>query len=148
MSNDLPPSRFVSFEDAGIEQLPGRAHHWYCRPGMVRDTNLLMVRVKMQPGEAHAFHYHPNMEEILYFLSGNAEQWCDREKKILGPGDSLFIPAGTVHGTSTVGSATLDFLAILSPAKSGEPAVIDVAEEEPWKSLRPRPANPSRQADD
>ena len=47
-----------------------------------------MVRVNMEPGRAHAFHKHPTREELIYVLSGRAEQWVGREHKVLGPGRS------------------------------------------------------------
>ena len=77
------------------------------------------------------------MEEILYVLSGTAEQWVEREKRVLRPGDSVYLPVGIVHGTYNVGADTLDFLAILSPAKSAGPVTVEVSDQEPWKSLRP-----------
>jgi quercetin dioxygenase-like cupin family protein len=134
--NAKPVWKFVSFEETVVEELPGRTHFWHCRPDLAKDTNLLMVRVKMLPGEAHRFHRHPRMEEILYILSGTAEQWVDKEKRILKPGDSVYLAADIVHGTYNIGADTLDFLAILSPAQSEGPATVDVFDEEPWKSLR------------
>lgn len=128
--------RFVSFPEAEIEELPGKIHHWYCRPGMVKETNLMFVRAHLQPGQAHRFHYHPKMEEILYVLSGSAEQWVEREKRQMCPGDSLYLPAGIVHGTYNAGSELLDFLAILSPARSEGPVTVEVNDQEPWRSLR------------
>ena len=133
----LPPWRFVSFSEAEVERLPGKTHHWYCRPGMVRQSDLMFVRARLPPGEAHKFHYHPKMEEILYILSGKAEQWVEREKRIMKSGDSLYLPPGVVHGTYNIGDETLDFLAVLSPASSGEPVTVEVSEQQPWKSLRP-----------
>ncbi|HYE29821.1 MAG TPA: cupin domain-containing protein [Methylomirabilota bacterium] len=128
--------RFVSLKDAEVEELPGKTHYWYTKPGMVKDTNLLFVRAQLPPGEAHRFHYHPHMEEILYILSGTAEQWVKEEKRILGPGDSIYLAAGIIHGTYNIGPDTLDFLAILSPAKTPAPGTIEVSDQEPWKSLR------------
>jgi quercetin dioxygenase-like cupin family protein len=95
-----------------------------------------MVRVRMPPGRAHQFHRHPAMEEIIYVISGTAEQWVDRERRVLGPGESAHIPANMVHGTYNAGSDTLVFLAILSPARAAGPALVDVHHEEPWRSLR------------
>jgi quercetin dioxygenase-like cupin family protein len=128
--------RFVSFNETEVEKLPGKAHYWHCRPGMVKDTNLMFVRAQLPSGEAHKFHYHPKMEEILYVLSGAAEQWVENEKRMMKPGDSLYIPAGIVHGTYNTGSETLDFLAVLSPAKSEGPVTVEVADQEPWRSIR------------
>jgi quercetin dioxygenase-like cupin family protein len=132
----LPSWRFVSFQETDVERLPGKIHHWYCKPGMVQDTNLMFVRAHLLPGEAHKFHRHPEMEEILYVLSGTAEQWVEREKRTMRPGDSLYLPIGIVHGTYNVGTEVLDFLAILSPAKIAGPVTVEVSDEEPWRSLR------------
>ncbi len=132
----VPAWRFVSLDETEVERLPGKTHHWYNKPGLVQDTNLNFVRAHLLPGNAHAFHYHPRMEEILYILSGQAEQWVEREKRMLGPGDSVYLPAGIVHATYNIGEETLDFLAILSPAKSEGPMTVEVSDQEPWKSLR------------
>jgi quercetin dioxygenase-like cupin family protein len=129
--------RFVSFGEAEVEHVPpGKTHHWYCKPGMVADTNLMFVRAHLSPGEGHRFHHHPQMEEVLYILSGTAEQWVEREKRIMKTGDALYLPVGIVHGTYNVGSDTLDFLAVLSPAKAAGPVTVEVSHDEPWRSLR------------
>ena len=128
--------RFVAFNETEVEKLPGKTHYWHCRPGMVQETNLMLVRAQLPPGEAHRFHFHPKMEEILYVLSGTAEQWVEKERRIMKPGDSLYLPAGTVHGTYNAGGELLDFLAVLSPAKSEGPVTVEVSDQEPWKSLR------------
>lgn len=129
--------RIVPFTEAEVEKLPGKTHYWHCKPGMVADTNLMFVRAQLPPGEAHRFHHHPEMEEILYILSGTAEQWIEKEKRTMRAGDSLYIPVGMIHGTYNVGSKPLDFLAILSPAKIKGPVTVEVADQEPWRSLKP-----------
>ncbi len=127
----------VSFAEAEIEPVPpGKTHYWQCKPGMVHDTNVMFVRCHLEPGAAHKFHFHPRMEEILYILSGTAEQWIEKEKKIMKAGDALYLPAGVVHGTYNIGDSVLDFLAILTPAKSDGPVTVEVSDQEPWKSLR------------
>ena len=76
------------------------------------------------------------MEEILYVLSGTAEQWVEKERRTMRPGDSIYLPVGIVHATFNVGAEPLDFLAILSPAKVKGPVTVEVGMEEPWRSLR------------
>jgi quercetin dioxygenase-like cupin family protein len=130
------PLRFVTSSDMEVEELPWGPHEWLCRPGLAEADRLLLVRVRMPRGAGHAFHRHPAMEEIIYVVSGRAEQWVDRESRELGPGDLAHIPADVVHGTYNAGDETLVFLAILSPARFEGPALVDVAGEEPWRSLR------------
>lgn len=127
---------FVTRNELQVDPSPWGPHEWLSRPGLTAAEQLLMVRVLMPPGRAHQFHRHPAMEEIIYVVSGTAEQWVDREKRLLGPGDIAHIPMDVVHGTYNAGSDTLVFLAILSPAKFEGPALIDVHLEEPWCSLR------------
>lgn len=128
--------RFITEEEMQVEQFPWGPHDWLSRPGLTAADHLLLVRVHMPPGQAHKFHRHPEMEEIIYVISGTAEQWVDREKQLLTAGQSAHIPMDVVHGTYNAGDDTLVFLAILSPAKITGPALIDMSEEEPWKSLR------------
>ena len=106
------------------------------RPDVTEAEGLLLVRVRMPPGKGHAFHRHPAMEEIIYVVSGTAEQWVERESRLLGPGETAHIPANLVHGTYNAGNDTLVFLAILSPAIFDGPALVDVHTEEPWRSLK------------
>ena len=131
-----PATRFVTQENMIVEQLPWGPHDWLCRPDIVEADKLLVVRVRMPPGKAHEFHRHPEMEEVIYIVEGQAEQWVDKEMRMLGPGDSAHIPMKMVHGTYNAGDSTLVLLAILSPAHIEGPPLIDMSQEEPWKSLR------------
>jgi quercetin dioxygenase-like cupin family protein len=130
-------ARFVTAENMEVTQSDWGPHHWLSKPGLTECEDLMLVRVIMPPGKGHAFHRHPPMEEIIYIVSGKGEQWVGTEKRILGPGDSAHIPRDVVHALYNVGSETLVFLAILSPAKFEGPGLVDVQMEEPWKSLRP-----------
>lgn len=129
--------RFVTAQDVEVEQLPWGPHEWLCRPGLTEARHLLLVRVRMPPGTGHAFHRHPAMEEIIYVVSGSAEQWVEREKRRLAPGDIAHIPTDVVHGTWNAGEDALVFLAILSPALFEGPALVDVSADVPWSTLRP-----------
>ena len=128
--------RFVTSRELQRETSAWGPHEWLCRPGLTAAEGLLLVRVRMPPGRAHQFHRHPEMEEIIYVESGSAEQWVDREKRILRAGEIAHIPRDVVHGTWNAGTDTLVFLAILSPANAVGPALVDVHLEEPWRSLR------------
>ena len=128
--------RFVTSAEAEVEVLPWGPHEWLSRVGLTEARELQLVRVTMPPGQAHRFHRHPALEEILYVLDGRAEQWVGRESRILGPGDVAHVPTNEVHGTYNVFEGPLTFLAVLSPAVFEGPALIDVSREEPWCSLK------------
>src|SRR5262245_6388826 len=103
--------RFVTESEMQVEQLPWGPHDWLCRPGLTDAKDLLLVRVNMPAGQGHKFHRHPEMEEIIYVISGTAEQWVDREKRTLKAGQIAHIPKDVVHGTYNAGDETLVFLA-------------------------------------
>ena len=129
--------RFVTSADAQVEVLPWGPHEWLSRAGMTDAKQLQVVRVTMPPGECHAFHRHPCLEEVLYVVSGRAEQWVGREKRVLAAGELAFVPTNEVHGTYNVFAEPVVFLAVLSPAVFEGPALVDVSQEEPWRSLAP-----------
>ena len=128
--------RFVTDNEMEVEQSPWGPHEWLSRPGLTDAEHLLMVRVRMPAGKAHAFHRHPEMEEIIYIESGTAEQWVGSEKQVLRAGESAHIPRDMVHGTYNAGDDTLVFLAILSPAGGTGPALVDESMNEPWSTMR------------
>ncbi|HEX6926773.1 MAG TPA: cupin domain-containing protein [Longimicrobiaceae bacterium] len=129
--------RFVGVKEAEHERQPTGLHHWLSKPGVTEAENLVLVRVYMPPGQGHGFHRHPELEEIIYVLSGTAEQWVGEERRLLGPGEIAHIPRDLVHATYNGGDEELQFLAILSPAHYEGPFAVDVYDEEPWRSLRP-----------
>jgi len=77
------PLQFVTALEMQVEPSPWGPHEWLSRPGLTDARELLLVRVRMPPGRAHQFHRHPAMEEIIYVLSGTAEQWVGRERREL-----------------------------------------------------------------
>ena len=136
MPRPKPKGRFISPPDIFIETFPNKTHLWYCQADSVENSQLLFVRVKIPAGEGHKFHVHPEMEEILYILAGSAEQWIEKDARILHAGDAVHLARGLVHGTYNPGPDELDFLAVLSPAGGRGPGTLDVSQSEPWRSLR------------
>ncbi|MSU36376.1 MAG: cupin domain-containing protein [Pedosphaera sp.] len=133
---DLSTRRFVTAAEKVDFASPWTLEEWMCRSDVVPNQELLLVRANMEAGRSHPFHTHPTREEIIYIVSGRAEQWCGREHRILGPGEMALIPKGEVHGTYNPFRERLVFLAILSPANAVEPGIVDVSAQEPWASLR------------
>ncbi len=129
--------RFVTSANALHHDSPWGPHEWLSHPDVTGSAGLLLVQVTMPAGAGHAFHRHPEMEEIIYVVSGEAEQWVDRERRVLGPGEIAHIPADMVHATYNVGTTPLVFLAMLTPARAVGPITVDVATDAPWATLRP-----------
>lgn len=128
--------RFVTVTDSITEQTAFTLNAWLSRPDVVPCQDLLLVRATMEPGRCHPFHHHPTREEIIYVISGQAEQWCGNEYKVLKPGEMVLIPKGEVHGTYNPYREPVVFLAILAPANAPGPDVVDVSTEAPWSGRR------------
>jgi len=128
--------RFVTASEKVDFASPWTIEEWLCRGDVVDNRQLMLVRANMEPGRCHPFHTHPTREELIYIISGRAEQWVGRGHRILGPGEMAFIPMGEPHGTYNPFRERLVFLAILSPSDAAEPGIVDVSAEEPWVSIR------------
>jgi quercetin dioxygenase-like cupin family protein len=135
-SSEISLRRFITAADAVRVQSPWTLEEWLCRSDVVQNEQLLLVRANMDPFRSHPFHNHPTREELIFIISGQAEQWVGKEHRILKAGEMAFIPMGEVHGTFNPFPEKLVFLAILSPANAAEPGIVDKSTEEPWASLR------------
>ena len=140
---NLEHRRFVTAAEKVDFLSPWTLEEWLCRSDVVPNQELLMVRANMEAGLSHPFHTHPTREEIIYILSGRAEQWIGREQRVLGPGEMVLIPKGEVHGTYNPFRERLVFLAILAPANAVAPGIVDVSTQEPWVSIRKQPDLPA-----
>lgn len=128
--------RFFDEGDTPKEHQRWGVHRWYSREDITGSDDLMVTRVDMPAGEGHTFHTHPNMDEVIYVISGRAEQWLEKEKRILSAGDGIYVPKGVVHATFNAGDEPLVFLAILGPSDSSEQGMVDVSGEQPWKDMR------------
>lgn len=110
---------------------------WACRPQNTESAQLAILDVTITPGMGHNFHRHPDQEEMIYVLEGEIEQWIEKEKQILKPGDAVFIKKGIVHASFQRGEHPAHLLAILSPSVGeGGYAMEDVSGDAPWNVLR------------
>lgn len=110
---------------------------WLSNPPNTGAGQLTVIDVTLTPGKGHDFHKHPDQEEVILVVAGTVEQWVDREKRILGPGDSAFIPGGVVHASFNVGDGEAKIVAILGPCVGAIGyEVVDVAGEAAWNGLR------------
>ncbi|MEP2030167.1 MAG: cupin domain-containing protein [Paracoccaceae bacterium] len=129
--------KFMMAAKTPAEVLDWGQLRWMSHPPSTGAGQLTVIEVNICPGQGHNFHKHPDQEEVIYCISGRVEQWLDREKRIFGPGDSVFIGADVVHASFNVGEEEAQLLAILGPCV-GELGyeLVDLADQAPWKSLR------------
>jgi len=128
--------KFISSAEAEREKLEWGTLGWLSRPPTTNAKELVVIEVDLMPGFGHNFHKHPHQEEVLYVVSGQVEQWLEQEKRLLAPGDSVFIGADVVHASFNVSDKPARLLAILGPCIGQGYEVVEVGDQMPWKNLR------------
>lgn len=63
--------------------------------------------VTIQPGKRNPLHMHPNCEELLYVLEGQADHKLGDEMFEIKAGDVIRIPQGIEHWAQAKGDAPL-----------------------------------------
>jgi len=131
------PGKFVIAGETKPDLLDWGKMGWLANPPTTGAKLLTVIDVTLGPGKGHDFHKHPDQEEVIYVAAGRVEQWLDRDKRILGPGDAAFIPADMVHASFNVGDRDAKIVAILGPCVGPVGyEVVDVSGEALWKGLR------------
>ena len=88
----------------------------------VPGREVIQVRVELDPGVAFGKHTHPG-EEIAYVLEGSFEYQVEGKPPVtLKAGETLFIPAGTIHAAKNIGTGNAAELATYIVEK-GKPLV-------------------------
>jgi hypothetical protein len=85
------PGKFVIAKEIEVKIDDVGASSRLSDPHSTGARQLTVIDVNFDPGKGHGFHKHPDQEEVILVIAGKVEQWVDREKRILGPGDSAFI---------------------------------------------------------
>jgi quercetin dioxygenase-like cupin family protein len=131
------PGKFVIAKEIENKVEDWGTLRWLSNPPVTGATQLTVIDVGLNPGEGHNFHKHPDQEEVILVVAGKVEQWIDREKRTLGPGDCAFIPADVVHASFNTGESPAKIVAILGPCVGPMGyELVDVARDTPWKTLR------------
>jgi quercetin dioxygenase-like cupin family protein len=129
--------RFIGAEDIAHDTADWGDTGWISRPELTGSRALCIMDVTISPGGGHAFHRHPDQEEVIWVREGRVEQWLESDKRELGPGEAVYIPKNVVHASYTVGDQPAKLSVILSPtAGEGGYEVIDMSEQEPYASQR------------
>lgn len=103
----------VYFPDADLEVESVEAGK-VSRKIRARGGDLMMVEVFFEAGACGAEHRHVH-EQVTYCLAGEFAFNIDGEKATLRAGDSLFVPASALHGTTCVSAGRL--LDIFTPQR-------------------------------
>ncbi len=98
--------------------------------------HLVMFTEELPPGAAIPRHRHPESEEILILLTGRSRVHLGDATREVGPGASVFIPAGRWISAEVIGGEPVSLIAIFSePGFEQYMRAISVREGEPVTPL-------------
>ena len=130
-------SRFVLDSEVPTESFEWGSAGMRSAPPVTGCESFVVMDVRLDPGFFHAFHKHPDQDEMITVVSGKVTQYLEGESTVLGPGDSVYIDKDVVHGSYNDFDEPAQLAVVLAPAVGdGGYVAIDVSSEEPWASAR------------
>jgi len=110
-------TRFVNLADVETLELPWGKLKWLSEPRVTGSEVLTTGVVLLEQGKGHERHNHPGCEEIIYVLEGRGEQFIEYadgtvDKRVVGAGDLIHVPADLYHGTANIGPGPLKLLVV------------------------------------
>ena len=112
--DERPP--FITRDGSTIRELAGPAWSAVQRQSLAEAT--------LDPGGETAEHFHPNTEEIYYFIGGSGRMRLGEQEDEVRVGDCVVIPAGVAHKLWNTGGEPLALLCCCVPAYSDDDTVM------------------------
>ncbi len=96
---------------------------------LITDSAATVFECVIPPGaRVPVPHFHRDVDETVYGLSGVATVTVDGAPHELGQGDAVFIPRGAVHHHANLHQGDARFLAVLTPGSIGRRYFEEIAE--------------------
>jgi len=114
-------SKIVQVDEVEYEEVEWGLTKELIAPQTVGSKKIKVKITEYLPGHTHKLHMHPNQEEVIFVLSGKGITEIQGERKEIGPGSVVFVPAGEPHTTSNLSqSESLKAVIIKAPPNDEE----------------------------
>jgi mannose-6-phosphate isomerase-like protein (cupin superfamily) len=107
---------FITADGSSIRELAG--------PAWTKARHQSLAEATVQAGGETAEHYHPQTEELYYFVAGTGRMRFGDEESDVVAGDCVVIPPGTPHKLYNPGPDPLVLLCCCAPAYSDDDTVM------------------------
>jgi mannose-6-phosphate isomerase-like protein (cupin superfamily) len=91
-----------------------RSNDAFRREVLTGDHEQIVV-MTIPPGGEIGEEVHPDTDQVLTFVEGNAEAQLDGEASAVGPNDLVFVHAGVRHNFVNTGATPLRLITIYAP---------------------------------
>ena len=101
----MPPPRspLSRSQDAETIETPWGTLSWRVSRALGNSATMTFGRALIRAGCENPRHRHPNCDEILHVVSGTIEHSLGVERFLMGPGDTISIPADVWHNARAIG---------------------------------------------
>lgn len=99
------------------------------RRELITGAHSQLVAMTLRPGEEIGEEVHDDVDQIFLFVDGRCETVLDGESSPSGPGQVVFVRAGTRHNVVNTGDAPLRLLTIYAPPEH-PPGTVHMTREE------------------
>jgi len=107
---------FITADGSAIRELAG--------PAWTAARHQSLAEATLEPGGETAEHYHPQSEELYYFVAGAGRMRLGDEETEISVGDCVVVAPGTTHKLWNTGSGQLVLLCCCAPAYSDDDTVM------------------------
>ena len=99
------------------------------RGAKVKGERLTVGYVHKARGTGSQPHRHPKVEQFNFVLKGQLKPWVEGEERVIGPGESVHIPANALHSIVAVGDEDCIFFMVKDSGADPERGTSGVAED-------------------
>ncbi len=122
-------ARRIVHADLPIVASPSGLPSQHIVSSLIGSAAIFVAQQWLEPGDRVLSHTHP-VEEALTFLTGTGEATLGSETMAIGPGISLYVPPGVIHGFRNTGNETLQVMIVFQGPRFAETNICEDQEIE------------------
>lgn len=106
VTTTLPEAQrvIVRASEAQNEPVPWGKLVWFASRPLGNSTTMTVGQATVSVGTQNPPHWHPNTDEVLYVLQGHIMHRVGDQEYEMRAGDTVSIPAGTIHNARNIGT--------------------------------------------
>ena len=86
-----------------VQDSPRARMEWLIDDSLVESAGVSVARMTLAEGMLSEAHRHPNCNEVIHLIDGRIEQRVEAQRYAMAPGDTCFVPRGSLHQSLNLG---------------------------------------------